>query len=83
LLKIVLESYIPSNRGSRLEAGLGEGTTLVDIHYELYVGQGSKERRLFSNDRGLSSARGWEWVAGELNEQIVADITKRLKKVLQ
>jgi hypothetical protein len=55
----------------------------VDLHYELFVGQGAKERRLFSNDRGLSSARNWEWVVGELNEKIVEDVTRRLKKVLQ
>jgi hypothetical protein len=83
LLKIVLQSYVPANRASRLEAGLGEGSTTVDIHYELFVGQGSGERRLFAVDRGSSSARSWEWVAGELNKKIAADITRRLKKVFQ
>jgi hypothetical protein len=83
LLKIVLRSYVPANRASRLEAGLGEGSTTVDIHYELFVGQESKERRLFAIDRGSSSARSWEWVAGELNEKITADISRRLKKVFQ
>jgi hypothetical protein len=81
LLKIVLQSYIPASRASHLEAGLGEGSTTVNIHYELFVGQGPRERRLFAIDRGSSSARSWEWVAGELNEKIAADITRRLKKV--
>ncbi len=83
LLKILLKSYIPADRASRLEAGFGEGQVQINLHYELFIGEGAKERRLFSNDRGLSSARGWEWVGGELNEKIAADITRRLKEALK
>ena len=82
-LSIALESYVPADRTSRLEAGMGEGSATVDVLYELFVGRGGEERRLFSNQRNRTSARNWERIVGELNKEIAADVTKRLSRAMK
>jgi hypothetical protein len=83
LIEVLLKSYVPANRSSRTEAGLGEGFVSVDLEYQLFVGQGKKERRLSSFSRRASSARSWEWVAGKLNEKVADDVNKRLAEALE
>ncbi len=83
IVKIVLASYLPARRNAGVAAGLGEGASEIRVSYELFVGQGEKERRLLSNDRTRSSGRSWEHLAHQLNETIAEDVTERLGETMR
>ncbi len=82
LVKVTITKYVPPSHTSRVEAGFGEGFVQLDVSYELFALKNNNQHRVYSGHHSMPTARGWEYAASQLTEQVASDINDRLNELL-
>jgi hypothetical protein len=79
LLTVKIEEYVPASATPRVEAGLGAGTTIINIYAELF--QDNHTIPKLRLKKGHVTARNWQVCAEEVTSNAAKDISKRIHEL--
>lgn len=79
LLAVKIKKYNPGNKALRVMVGFGAGAASMDTHYALYA---EEDAAILSKDDGVGSSNpNWIVIPAKLNEKMLIEVTKTLKKL--
>ena len=78
LVAVKIKKYDAGSKALRMTIGFGAGAVSMDTHYELYA---DLEAPILSKDDGVGSSNpNWVVVPAKLNEKMLVEVTKAIKK---